>query len=69
MADDLTARIVDLVAKALAEREAAGPAPAPRAATPATAPAVVTGGRVVTREDVQRAALPAPRCRCRPARS
>jgi hypothetical protein len=56
MADDLTARIVDLVAKALAEREAAGSAPVPRAATPAAAPAVVTSGRVVTREDVQRAA-------------
>ncbi len=59
MADDLTARITDLVAKALAEREGAAPpaAPsAPRAATPATAPSVVTAGRVVTREDVQRAA-------------
>ena len=55
MADDLTARIVDLVAKALAEREAGAAAPAARA-TPAPAPAVVTSGRVVTREDVQRAA-------------
>ncbi len=55
MADDLTARIVDLVAKALAERDGAAPAAAPaRAAAPA--PAVVTAGRVVTREDVQRAA-------------
>jgi hypothetical protein len=59
MADDLTARITDLVAKALAEREGAAPPAgpsAPRAATPATAPSVVTAGRVVTREDVQRAA-------------
>lgn len=55
MADDLTARITDLVAKALAEREGAAPS-APRAATPAAAPSVVTAGRVVTREDVQRAA-------------
>jgi hypothetical protein len=57
MADDLTARIVDLVAKALAEREAGGaPASAPAPARQAAAPAVVTAGRVVTREDVQRAA-------------
>jgi len=55
MADDLTARIVDLVAKALAERDGAAASPAPaRAAAPA--PAVVTAGRIVTREDVQRAA-------------
>jgi hypothetical protein len=57
MADELTARIVDLVAKALAEREATSPAPAARQApAPAPAPAVVTAGRIVTREDVQRAA-------------
>lgn len=56
MADDLTARITDLVAKALAERDAAAPSPAARASTPAAAPSVVTAGRVVTREDVQRAA-------------
>jgi len=59
MADELTARIVDLVAKALAEREATAPATSPRpapAAAPAASPAVVTAGRVVTREDVQRAA-------------
>jgi hypothetical protein len=57
MADDLTARIVDLVAKALAEREAASPAaPARPASSPAPPPAVVTAGRIVTREDVQRAA-------------
>jgi hypothetical protein len=56
MADDLTARITDLVARALAEREAANSPPGPRPATPAVAPAVVTAGRVVTREDVQRAA-------------
>ncbi len=55
MADDLTARITDLVAKALAEREGAAPS-APRAPAPAAAPTVVTAGRVVTREDVQRAA-------------
>lgn len=55
MADDLTARITDLVARALAEREGAAPSASP-AATPAAAPAVVTAGRVVTREDVQRAA-------------
>jgi hypothetical protein len=57
MADELTARIVDLVAKALAEREAATPAPPVRQAPPpASSPTVVTAGRVVTREDVQRAA-------------
>ena len=72
MADDLTARIVDLVAKALAEREAASgaaparPAPAP---APAPSPAVVTAGRIVTREDVQRAAAAGPPCRCPQARS
>lgn len=57
MADELTARIVDLVAKALAERDAASsPAPGRLAPAPAAAPSVVTAGRVVTREDVQRAA-------------
>jgi hypothetical protein len=62
MADELTARIVDLVAKALAEREAAIPASSAPAAIPAPAPppapspTVVTAGRIVTREDVQRAA-------------
>jgi hypothetical protein len=59
MADELTARIVDLVAKALAEREASAPAAAARPApapAPAASPAVVTAGRIVTREDVQRAA-------------
>jgi hypothetical protein len=59
MADELTARIVDLVAKALAEREAAAPAaaaPSAPAPAPATSPAVVTAGRIVTREDIQRAA-------------
>lgn len=57
MADDLTARITDLVARALAERgEGAAPVAVPRAAAPAAAPSVVTVGRVVTREDVQRAA-------------
>ncbi len=53
MADDLTARIVDLVAKALAERDATVAA---TGSAPAVAPSVVTAGRVVTREDVQRAA-------------
>ena len=58
MSDDLTARIADLVAKELAEREAAaadrGPArrhrPAPRRAANA-----IDAGRVVTVEDVLRA--------------
>ncbi|MDX6378023.1 MAG: hypothetical protein QOE98_2326, partial [Gaiellaceae bacterium] len=35
MADDLTARIADLDAKALAERDATAPSPAPRSSTPA----------------------------------
>jgi hypothetical protein len=56
MADELTARIVDLVAKALAERDASSAAPARQPAAPAATPTVVTAGRVVTREDVQRAA-------------
>ena len=54
MADDLTARIVDLVAKALAEREAGAAAPAARARPPRARRG--HRGRIVTREDVQRAA-------------
>jgi hypothetical protein len=62
VADDLQDRIVELVARALAEQRGApvspppgaSPSPAPRA--PAAAANVVTAGRVVTYEDVVRAA-------------
>jgi hypothetical protein len=57
VADDLQERIAALVARALAEHRGDAPAPSSTPAPVAAAPApMVTAGRVVTAEDVARAA-------------